>query len=82
MVYIIYITMVYIIYITMVYYIYHDGLYYIYNVSVSTMVDDGLYSRLIFPLSNGVYCMSLRLSIAKQLAQDPSGGCRLFPGTA
>ena len=45
-------------------------------------MDDSLYSRLIFPLSNGVYRMSLRLPIAEQSARDPSGGCRLFPGTA
>ena len=44
-------------------------------------MDDGLYSRQIFPLSNGVYRMSLRLSIAEQSARDPSRGCRLFPGT-
>ena len=33
-------------------------------------VNDSLYSRPVFPLSNGVYRMSLRLSVGEQSARD------------
>ena len=36
-------------------------------------MNDILYARPICSLSNGVYLMSLRPSVAEQSAQDPSG---------
>ena len=36
-------------------------------------VNVSLYSRPIFPLSNGAYRMSLKLRVAEQLARDRSG---------
>ena len=36
-------------------------------------VNISLYSRPIFPLSNGAYRMSLKLRVAEQLARDRSG---------
>ena len=41
-------------------------------------MDDSLYSRSIFLIPNGVYCKSLRLSIAEQLARDPNGAVQFF----
>ena len=36
-------------------------------------MNDILYARPISPLSNGVYLMSLRPSVAEQSVRDPSG---------
>ena len=41
-------------------------------------VTDSLYSRPVFPLSNGVYRMSLRLFLAEQSARDPSDAAQFF----
>ena len=41
-------------------------------------VTDSLYSRPVFPLSNGVYRMSLRLFLAEQSARDPSDAAQFL----
>ena len=42
------------------------------------IIDDSLYSRPIFPLSNDAYRVSLRPSVAEQSAQDRRGVAPFF----